>query len=193
MRVLKYETGAALLTAAALLTWSAATPAQAMTAQECSAKYQAAKADGTLDGQGWNDFRKAHCGAEAASGDSVAAEAKPSDAKPSDAKPAAAKPETKPDAKSDAKIDAKSDAKSGAKPDSKSRAKTAAAPAVQQGPAVYPTAIDAKFAQEKPTRARLHTCAQQWKANKAANTTGGLRWIQKGGGYWSECNKRLKG
>ncbi|NEW88974.1 hypothetical protein DU475_17110 [Rhodopseudomonas sp. WA056] len=180
MRVLKYETGAALLTAAALLTWSAATPAQAMTAQECSAKYQAAKADGTLDGQGWNDFRKAHCGAAAASGDSAAAEAKPSDAKPANAKP-----ETKPDAKSDAK--------SGAKPESKSRAKAAAAPAVQQGPAVYPTAIDAKFAQEKPTRARLHTCAQQWKANKAANTTGGLRWIQKGGGYWSECNKRLKG
>lgn len=180
MRVLRYETRLALMTAAALLTWSAATPAQALTAQECSAKYQAAKTDGTLNGQGWNDFRKEHCGA-AASADGKAAEAKPADAKPADAKP-------------DAKPEAKSDAKPAeSKPEGKSKAKSAAAPAVPQGPAVYPTAIDAKFAQEKPTLARLHTCAQQWKANKAANTTGGLRWIQKGGGYWSECNKRLKG
>ncbi|AVT79428.1 hypothetical protein [Rhodopseudomonas palustris] len=180
MRVLRYETRAALMTAAAMLTWSAATPAQALTAQECSAKYQAAKTDGTLNGQGWNDFRKEHCGA-AASADSKAAEAKPADAKPADAKP-------------DAKPEAKSEAKPAeSKPEGKSKAKSAAAPAGPQGPAVYPTAIDAKFAQEKPTLARLHTCAQQWKANKAANTTGGLRWIQKGGGYWSECNKRLKG
>src|ERR1700686_656071 len=38
-------------------------PAQALTTQECSAKYQAAKAAGTLAGQKWNDFRKAQCGA----------------------------------------------------------------------------------------------------------------------------------
>src|ERR1700719_1521415 len=41
-------------------------PAQALTTQECSAKYQAAKAAGTLAGQKWNDFRKAQCGADAA-------------------------------------------------------------------------------------------------------------------------------
>src|SRR6202035_3179892 len=41
-------------------------PAQALTAQECSAKYQAAKTAGTLAGQKWNDFRKAQCGATAA-------------------------------------------------------------------------------------------------------------------------------
>src|SRR5258705_824635 len=40
-------------------------PAQALTTQECSAKYQAAKAAGTLGGQKWNDFRKAQCGADA--------------------------------------------------------------------------------------------------------------------------------
>jgi hypothetical protein len=32
-----------------------------------------------------------------------------------------------------------------------------------------------------------------YQANKATNANGGLKWIQKGGGYWSECNKRLKG
>jgi hypothetical protein len=31
-----------------------------------------------------------------------------------------------------------------------------------------------------------------YKANKASNGNGGLKWIQKGGGYYSECNKRLK-
>ncbi|MGB7099481.1 MAG: hypothetical protein WBD95_12055 [Xanthobacteraceae bacterium] len=40
-------------------------PAQALTAKECSAKYQAAKAAGTLAGMKWNDFRKAQCGADA--------------------------------------------------------------------------------------------------------------------------------
>jgi hypothetical protein len=29
--------------------------------------------------------------------------------------------------------------------------------------------------------------------NKATNANGGLKWIQKGGGYYSECNKQLKG
>jgi hypothetical protein len=41
-------------------------PAQALTMKECSAKYHEAKTAGTLNGQKWNDFRKAQCGAEAA-------------------------------------------------------------------------------------------------------------------------------
>ncbi len=41
-------------------------PAQALTTKECSAKYQAAKTAGTLNGMKWNDFRKAQCGADAA-------------------------------------------------------------------------------------------------------------------------------
>jgi len=154
--------GAALGTALCAL--ASASPSYALSAQECSAKYQAAKTAGTLNGQGWNDFRKAQCGDEAtaapAAADTKAAEAK-----------------DKPEAKSAAKPKAKS-------------AEPAATPA---GPATYPTAVDAKFAKEPAARARLHTCAEQWKSNKAANTTGGLKWIQKGGGYWSECNKRLKG
>jgi hypothetical protein len=42
-----------------------ASSAQAVTMAECSAKYKAAKADGSLNGMKWNDFRKAQCGAEA--------------------------------------------------------------------------------------------------------------------------------
>jgi hypothetical protein len=39
----------------------------------------------------------------------------------------------------------------------------------------------------------MHTCVDQYNANKATNGNGGLKWIQKGGGYYSECTKKLKG
>jgi len=69
------------------------------------------------------------------------------------------------------------------------------APAAEAAPstAVFPTAIAPAYAGEKPGKARMKTCDDQYKANKATNANGGLKWIQKGGGYWSECNKRLKG
>jgi hypothetical protein len=59
--------------------------------------------------------------------------------------------------------------------------------------AVFPHGISAKYAKESPGKARMHTCLDQYKANKATNANGGMKWIQKGGGYYSECNKRLKG
>src|SRR6185295_3120069 len=40
-------------------------PVQALTMQECSTKYKAAQAAGTLKGMKWNDFRKAECGPDA--------------------------------------------------------------------------------------------------------------------------------
>jgi hypothetical protein len=131
--------------------------AQALTPQECSAKYQAAKTAGTLGGQKWNDFRKAQCGADAA----AAPAAEPKDA---------AKKESKKEAK-----------------------ETAAAPAAPSGPAVYPSAVDPKYSKETAGKARMHTCVDQYNANKATNGNGGLKWIQKGGGYYSECTKKLKG
>src|SRR6266852_3771966 len=51
---------------------AATSPAQALTPQECSAKYQAAKTAGTLNGQKWNDFRKAQCDAAAAPDETAA-------------------------------------------------------------------------------------------------------------------------
>jgi hypothetical protein len=56
----------------------------------------------------------------------------------------------------------------------------------------FPTAISPKFANEKPAKARMHTCLEQYYANKQANSLGGLKWIQKGGGFYSLCNARLK-
>jgi hypothetical protein len=140
----------------------AAMPAQALTMQECSAKYKAAQTAGTLNGQKWNDFRKAECGSDTAATPAAAPAAAP---KAAEAKPAAAP-------------------------------KTAAAPAAAPAPmgdAVFPKAVDPKYSKESEGKARMHTCVDQYNANKAGNANGGLKWIQKGGGYYSECTKKLKG
>jgi hypothetical protein len=122
-------------------------PAQALTMKECSAKYQAAKSAGTLNGQSWRDFRKAQCSADATA-----------------AAPTAGAPASSP----------------------------ATAPKAT-GNAVFPTAVFPKYSGESAGKARMHTCLDQYNANKATNGNGGLKWIQKGGGYYSECNKQLKG
>jgi hypothetical protein len=69
----------------------------------------------------------------------------------------------------------------------------AAAPPAAGGNAVFPSAVSAKYSGESAGKARMHTCLDQYNANKANGGNGGLRWIQKGGGYYSECNKHLKG
>jgi hypothetical protein len=70
---------------------------------------------------------------------------------------------------------------------------TKAAPPPSAGGATFPTAVSPKYTKESAGRARMHTCLDQYNANKATNGNAGLRWISKGGGYYSECNKRLKG
>ncbi len=133
------------------------TSAQALSIAECSAKYKAAKAAGTLNGMKWNDFRKAQCGAEA-----TAAPA-----------PAAAQPTTPTAA---------------LKP-----APTPMAAPVSVGNAVFPNAVSPKYSGQSAGKARMETCLDQYRANKANNANGGLKWIQRGGGYYSECIKHLKG
>ena len=132
-----------------------AMPAQALTSQECSAKYQAAKTAGTLNGMKWNDFRKSQCSAEAT---------------PAAAPAAAPAPATT----------------------AKKEAAPAAAPAAT-GNAVFPSAVNPKYSTLSAGKQRFKTCDDQYNANKATGGNGGLKWIQKGGGYYSECNKRLKG
>jgi hypothetical protein len=140
---------------------TATSSAQALSAQECGAKYQAAKAAGTLAGQKWNDFRKAQCSAGAAAAPAATPAAAPGAPKEAQAKP---KKEAAP-----------------------------AAPTMPAGPAVFPSAVDPKYSKETVGKARMHTCVDQYNANKTTNANGGLRWIQKGGGYYSECSKKLKG
>ena len=69
----------------------------------------------------------------------------------------------------------------------------AAAPAAPATQAVFPATVSAKYASQSAGQARLHTCLDQYNANKAAHANGGLEWIQKGGGYYSVCSKKLKG
>jgi hypothetical protein len=131
------------LAIAAMLALAGAPSAQALTMQECSAKFKDARSAGTLNGMNWNAFRKAQCGAGAAAATTTT-------------------PTTTP------------------------RMGYGAS-------AVFPSAISPKYSSESAGKARLHTCLDQYKANKASNGNGGLVWITKGGGYYSECNKRLKG
>lgn len=58
---------------------------------------------------------------------------------------------------------------------------------------VFPTGISANYSSEEAGKARMLTCRDQYAANKATGSNGGLLWIQGDGGYYTECNKRLKG
>lgn len=138
-----------------------AAPAAALSAKDCSVKYQAAKQAGTLNGQKWNDFRKAECGAAADNAPTTA---------PNPVSPTAT---TAP-----------------AAPPAAPRAGTTSTAAAS---ATFPRAVDPKYAKESAGKARMHTCLDSYNAAKAAGTLGGMKWIEKGGGYYSACNRQLKG
>lgn len=77
------------------------------------------------------------------------------------------------------------------KPVAAAPAKPAAAAVA--GGAVFPTAVSAQYSTLSAGKQRQKTCLDQYNVNKANNGNGGLKWIQSGGGYYSQCNKRLKG
>jgi hypothetical protein len=182
--------------------------ATGLTAKECSAKYQAAKAAGTLNGVKWNDFRKTECAAGAsaavqpakattkAAADSSGKGLSMADcsAKYQAAKSANTlggkkwndfrKAECGAGADDDDTVPAPSEATYTSEPEKPS---VAAPKGVK-----FPTAISKKYASETPAKGRMHTCLELYYANKDANTLNGLRWIQKGGGFYSLCNAKLK-
>lgn len=208
IRTITALAGTAIILGSAAFAFS--TPASALTMKECSAKYQAAKDAGTLGGLKWNDFRKAQCGDDAAAAPAAAPSAP---AKKAAKAPAAADDAAKGltmkqcsakyQAAKDAGIDGlkwndfrKTECAAGADPVALSTdgnrepaAPTAAAPRGMK----FPTAVSSKFSNESAGKARMHTCLEQYHALKDANALGGLKWIQKGGGYYSLCNARLKG
>jgi hypothetical protein len=126
---------------------------------------KAAKEARTLGDMKWNNFRKAECGAEA-----TAAPEPP-------ATPSAVPPPS-----------------STATPPKTTAAKPSPAPApAATDNAVFPSAVSPKYSGESAGKARMHTCLDQYRANKASGFNGALKCIEKGGGYYSECNKHLKG
>ncbi|PLP60045.1 hypothetical protein CYK37_07675 [Mesorhizobium loti] len=190
--------------------------AKGLTAKECSAKYQAAKAAGTLNGLKWNDFRKAQCGPGAtAAVDTTAAPAKPAKASTKAADAATGgkgltmaecstkyqaaknggtlggqkwndfrKANCSAGANDDDSVPASDEATYTSEPETP----TAKAPSGVR----FPSAVAKKYSSESPGKARMHTCLDQYYTAKDNNALGGLKWIQKGGGYYSLCNARLK-
>ncbi len=57
---------------------------------------------------------------------------------------------------------------------------------------VFPSAVDSKYSGETPAKARMKTCSDSYRKNKSEGTLGDLKWIEKGGGFWSLCNTGLK-
>ncbi len=156
-----------------------AAPARAETMKECSVKFQAAKQAGTLNGADWKTFRAAQCSGKTAS-------AAPASASSASASPASALPVAAADPAAPTNTAAATPA-----PASKRSASSADAP-VATGNATFPGKIDAKYASLTPGRARMKTCDDQYKLNKANGGNGGMKWLQKGGGYYSACVKHLK-
>jgi hypothetical protein len=127
------------------------------------------KANGTVGDKKYADFRK-ECLARAAA------------PAPAPDTAAAAPPAAQPPA---------------AQPPGARTATPAAPPATARGAAtgepVFPSAISPKYASQSAGQGRKLTCLDQYHENKATGGNGNLKWIQKGGGYYSECNRRLKG
>ena len=160
----------------------------------CSEKYQAAKAAGTLAGEAWPQFYS-KCTAEA-KGSPPAAPAAVAPAPGTCARrPRCRRAATPGPAPAPAPVVAAPAVTPPPVNPLKKPATKPVAPAVAATPgtAVYPSAISPAHASEKPGIARRKTCLDQYNANKATNANGGLKWVQKGGGYYSECTKRLKG
>lgn len=172
----------AALAATVLMGVVAVTPAQAVSMTQCSTMYQAAQTAGTLNGMKWNDFRKANCGATA----TPAAAAAPAATTP--ATPAAKAAATKP-----AKTPPPPAVNEPTLANTDNATEPPASKAIPPKGVVFPAAIAAKYANETPGKGRMHTCLDQYRADKANNALGGLTWIQAGGGYYSICNTKLKG
>jgi hypothetical protein len=166
------KSGLVALCAAAVcvgIAFSAAPTSAQNRMKTCNDEWNAMKANNTVGDKKYADFRKeclARTAATSPAAEPPAAPATPPAAPPAVKPPAAPKTATAP-----------------SKP---------AAPAAAGEP-VFPTAVSPKYSTETAGKARMHTCLDQYNENKAGSGNGGLNWIQKGGGYYSECNKRLKG
>ncbi len=187
-----------------------------LTMKECSAKYQAAKSAGTLGSLKWNDFRKAECSAGAPAGTNrEAAQTTTTATAPSDngdgsgltMKECSAKYQAAKSAgtlgglkwndfrkaQCSAGASAANDDDTAPTADTATYTDEPAAPTTAAPRGVsFPSAVATKYSSESPGKARMHTCLAQYYANKERNSLGGLKWIQKGGGYYSLCNSRLK-
>jgi hypothetical protein len=172
-----------------------ARPMAALTIEECSAKYRAANSE-TGRIITWQRFRKDNCGAGAARGSATAAPRANRSVGALTMEECSAKYR---DANSETGriIIWEQFRKDNCGADAARRSATAAEKANRSmgfNPGlVFPQAISPKYANEPAGRARMHTCLDQYRANKETNGNSSLKWNTKHGGYYRKCNKRLKG
>jgi hypothetical protein len=167
------KSGLAALFAAAVAAAALSAPAGAQTPNRlktCNDEWNAMKAAGTVGDKKYADFRK-ECLTRLATPQAAPAPA-PAPGAAAEAPPTAQPPAARPP---------------------HTATPTAPPRAAAPGEAVFPSAVSPKYASESAGRARMHTCLDQYHANKATGGNADLKWIQKGGGYYSECSKRLKG
>lgn len=204
---------------AALSVFCSVNTASALTMKQCSEKYKTAA--GSVGSMTWNDFRKAECGPDAtmalkkAKATSKEAKAPATDAK--QAKTVAPVPTAKEkSAATKSAAASKDDTVKVSEKECSARYQAAKSAGTLGGmtwnsfrsagcpqtvakrsgsmmptaASMFPTTISRKYSGEKPGRARLLTCRDQYEANKAAGISE-PKWTEEGGGYYSECNKRL--
>ena len=183
-----------------------------LTAKECSSLYQDAKEADALDGMKWNEFRKAKCGSDAASATEPAEKPKKAKAVAAiavgrlSAKECSVKYQSAKDAdtlngmkwndfrKSECTTDSQDapddlDVAADNDPVEPALISTAKAPRGVK----LPRAVSADYTDQSAGRARMRTCVDAYHINKDNGTLNGLKWIQKGGGFYSLCNSKLKG
>lgn len=145
--------------------------AHALSAKECHQNFAAARKGGTLNGQSYKEFKAASCDTAATSKTDVAAPSAPA---------------------TPAKADQPTVASTTTAPEASKPAVAAAAPAASTAGVVFPTAVASQYEKLSAGKARMKTCLDQYNTNKTSGGNGALKWIQKGGGYYSQCNTRLK-
>lgn len=133
------------LAAAPAAAQEAASTIKPLSFKECGVKYRAAKADGSLAGRKWLDYRSAECGITA-----TASNAR--------------------------RLPARSEA-----------SRTEAARRL-----VFPAALAGEFGDKKPWEARMRTCLKSYREAKKAGALYGVKWVEKGGGYYSLCSAKLR-
>ena len=181
--------------------------AKGLSMKDCGTKYQAAKQAGNT--MKWNDFRKAECGPGATMEVQSTKSTKPvakattpgagltmkeCGTKYQEAKAGGKlggmkwndfrKAKCSADAADDETVPAPDEANYTNEPET---------PTINAPKNVkFPRTVASKYSSESAGKARMHTCLDQYYANKESNSLGGLKWIQKGGGFYSLCNAKLK-
>ncbi len=165
----------AIAGAALIVGFALASPASAEETikKQCSEKYQAAKKANTLNGQKWNEFYK-QCDAELKGAPPSAPRLRPAPAPAPGSGTSAGLPKSRRKKK-------------------RSKRNPAPRPCRRVRSSIRTRSIRNTASLSAQLRAASRPATINIRPIKPTNSNGGLKWIEKGGGYYSLCNKHLKG